>query len=73
MDFFSLGEVFIGIGMGLGLGEVSPNTFGNMQHPNVCTYNMCYIATAEDVIKKIAKSIFLKGLSRLSLKKTFCP
>ena len=30
--FFSLGETFIGIGMGLGMGEISSNTFGNTAH-----------------------------------------
>ena len=33
LDFFSLGEVFIGIGMGLGGGEMWDKHFGNMQHP----------------------------------------
>ena len=32
--FFSLGETFIGIGMGLGLGEISFNTFDNIAHPS---------------------------------------
>ena len=35
MDFFSLGELFIGNGMGLWGGENSLNTFGNMHHPNI--------------------------------------
>ena len=34
LDFFSLGEVFIGIGMGLGGGKFHFHTFGNLQHPN---------------------------------------
>ena len=33
LDFFSLGDLFIGIRMGLGPGENSLNTFGNMTHP----------------------------------------
>ena len=33
MDFFSLGELFIGNGMGLWGLEINPNTFGNMTHP----------------------------------------
>ena len=31
--FFSLAEAFIGIGMGLGGGEMWDKHFGNMQHP----------------------------------------
>ena len=34
MDFFSLGELFIGNGMGKSTSEINPNTFGNMAHPN---------------------------------------
>ena len=33
LDFFSLGEIFIGNGMGKWGGEINPNTFGNMAHP----------------------------------------
>ena len=40
MDFFSLGEVFIGIGMGLGGGEMWDKHFGNMQHPNALLDNV---------------------------------
>ena len=33
VGFFSLGGLLIGIRMGLGRGENSLNTFGNMSHP----------------------------------------
>ena len=32
--FFSLGEIFIGNGMGKWGGEINSNTFGNMAHPS---------------------------------------
>ena len=35
-------------------------------------YNMCDIATTEDVIKKIAKSLFLKGLSDITERAHAC-
>ena len=35
LDFFSLGETFIGNGMGKWGGEINPNTFGNMAHPRI--------------------------------------
>ena len=31
--FFSLGDLFIGNGMGKSTSEINPNTFGNMVHP----------------------------------------
>ena len=34
VGFFSLGDLFIGNGMGKWGGENSLNTFGNMHHPN---------------------------------------
>ena len=35
-------------------------------------YNMCDIATTKDVIKKIAKSLFLKGLSDITERAHAC-
>ena len=35
VGFFSLGDLFIGNGMGKWGGENSLNTFGNMHHPRV--------------------------------------
>ena len=34
LDFFSLGETFLGIGMRLGVGIVQFKIFGNLAHPN---------------------------------------
>ena len=35
LDFFSLGETFLGIGMRLGGGIMQFKMFGNLAHPNV--------------------------------------
>ena len=35
LDFFSLGEVFMGIEMGLGGDSMQKKYFGNMTHPTV--------------------------------------
>ena len=50
MDFFSLGESFITFGMGLGLGEISFNTFGNKAHPSV-------FITSKNVVLSLLKKV----------------
>ena len=56
LDFFSLGEVFIGIGMGLGMGEISSNTFGNTAHPRLYSHSK--------IRYKMLKMIFLNNFHK---------
>ena len=43
--FFSLGDLFIGNGMGKSTSEINPNTFGNMAHPRDLTWSIVVLLT----------------------------
>ena len=43
LDFFSLGETFLGIGMRLGGGIMQFKMFGNLAHPLALFFNNMYI------------------------------